>query len=161
MGRLVYLEILQYLKNNCFLLKIVAGFNTFELFPRQWTYPQSFYTCMATKISASMQTNCKAIWPAFKAHNKFKNCLNSVICFSSTNFGRIFFLSIADALSCINVQCLCMVCCMIVKLMTYFLRGSTKPVIIALNRFPLLSVFPSFVLNTFLFEKLVCVEQRG
>ena len=116
---------------------------------------------MATKISASMQANCKAIWPAFIAHNKFKNCLNSVICFSSTNFSQKFFLSIADSVSCINVQCFCMVCYVIVKLITYFFSGIKNPVIIALNRFPLFSVFESFVLSTFLFKKLVCVEQRG
>ena len=142
-------------------LKNVAGFYTFELFPRQWTYAQPFYTCVATKISASMQTNCKAIWPAFIAHNKFKNCLDSVICFSSTNFGQKFFLSIADSLSCINVQCFCMACYLIVKPITYFFSGSTNPVIIALNKFPLFSVFQSFPLNTYFYLKNLSVLNKG
>ena len=54
---------------------------------------------MATKILATIQTNCRAIWPAF-------------------------FLSITDVLSCINVQCFCMVCCVIVKLISYLFTGS-------------------------------------
>ena len=42
------------------------------------------------------------------------------------SFSQKFSLSIVDALSCINVQCLCMVCCVIVKLITYFFSGSTN-----------------------------------
>ena len=76
---------------------------------------------MATKILATMQTNCRAIWPAFIAQNTFKN--NSALIVSFL-FGQKFFLSITDALSCINVQCFCMVCCVIVKLISYLFTGS-------------------------------------
>ena len=62
----------------------------------------------------------------FHSSTTFKYCLNSVICFPSTNFGQKFFLSITDALCCVNVQCFCMVYCVIVKLITYFFPGSTN-----------------------------------
>ena len=38
--------------------------------------------------------------------------------------GRLSSFSITDALSCINVQCFCMVCCVIVKLISYLFTGS-------------------------------------
>ena len=125
-----YIKKLSYTWKKCFFVKIVATFHTFEIFPTKWALAQYFYTYVATKILITMQTNCKATWPAFIAHHTFKNCLNSVI-FSVYEFPskvlryhysvRDKVVSITDVLSCIKVQCFCKVYCVIAKPITYFL----------------------------------------
>ena len=100
---------------------------------------------MATKILDAMQTNCEAIWPDFIAQNTLKNCLNSAICFPSSTFSQKFFLSITDALSCINVRCFYMACSVIVKPITYFFTSSANA---CTNCIEYISLFSVYCLKT-------------